>query len=173
MVAVSCPYSGIAPPVDAHKTYFPNKLKCYDKSESTCGQLSARKNQICWVYFLSDTFWPFFKINFQIRSEQKWSLKNWIRLVKYSCVGASGPSGVPWFFGKLFLVIQGNQTGMCMLDIYVCTICSSNSVKNQVSVQSANTVPKKLENTANPATNQTSMFWGLQNNPSTHVIFSV
>ena len=57
--------------------------------------------QIFWVQFCIIHLTSFFKITFQITSEQKWTQKIWIRLVKYSCAKISDLSEVPRLGGNL------------------------------------------------------------------------
>ena len=96
-------YSWIGPPVcrRTRKINLPVNQKGYGKPETTYEKLSARRIQICRVYFCVIHFRLFFKITFKIMLKQKYTQQIWIRLVKYSCAEVSGSSEVPQFVGNL------------------------------------------------------------------------
>ena len=78
--------------------------KGYDKSETTCGKLLARRIQICCVYFCVIDFWPlFFEITFlsnNYPTKLQTAKSDSPRRILLSKV--SGPSGVPYFVRELF-----------------------------------------------------------------------
>ena len=70
---------------------FPTNRKGYDKSETTCEKHSARRIQICRVYFCVIDVDLFFKITFQIHKVRtRIDPAESTRLIKYSCAEVSG-----------------------------------------------------------------------------------
>ena len=99
-------YSWIGPRVLTYKhtkTNSRTNQKCYDNSKATVEKLLVRRIQIFRVRFCIIHLWPLFKIAFNIMSEAKFTRKNRIRLVEYSCSEVSCPSEMSrfvWKFGN-------------------------------------------------------------------------
>ena len=69
--STSFEYSWIGPQVHAHEKLGPENRKDYSNAETTNEKLSARRIQIFWIHFVWSIFDLFFKITFQMMSEQK------------------------------------------------------------------------------------------------------
>ena len=91
------------------KVNSPTNQKGYGNSKTTIGKLSARRIQICVVYFCVIHFWLLFQNMWkQGPNKNTYTRQNQILLVKYSCAPDSGPPEVPRFVWELiFLVISG------------------------------------------------------------------
>ena len=91
-------YSWIGPPIETHEKLIPGRTRRATTIPRPPLKNSGRENSDLPGKFLSDLFLTsFFKITYQIMSEQKRTRKNRICFVEYSCSEVSGPSEVPRF----------------------------------------------------------------------------